>query len=485
VRVRVVFVTCLTCLLVLAACGGDDDSEAERDGTANSSGAPAGDTAVRNLGYGPSTEAAPHYQPDVVAISEGPAAIRSVSSDGLTYTIDRNADGASQLELGSIMLASSRATGRVVALQDDGDNRVVTLAPVGIADLVRDGEISVDMDIDASDFTYLEVPDLPGKVSEPAATTEEASEETTNAAGVVRLPVIHLVAAPRLPDASTESKEIPLGDDWSVQPLTGGGRLGLKVTHSGEELKVGASIALDAPNMHVRAGETVSGGSTSNYNFTIEGIKAVDISLEAGIASGESNGRIRVEVPVEIDIPIPPGPETAFLPLDVKVEFSALVETALSGANSTITANGTYGLAGPIGLKDGSAVVPKFTVKKSLLDNIGGIPVGVSGVVVGVKTKLQAGVGTASVSAGPYGSIITSVGLTNGSALGAALAQCKNETLIVSVNGGAGVSMSDTVKDALSKLLPKGTDLEPDVTLVDEEIVNRDVTAPDVPLCRG
>jgi hypothetical protein len=267
--------------------------------------------------------------------------------------------------------------------------------------------------------------------------------------------------------------------------LTGGGRLGLKVTHSGEELKVGASIALDAPNMHVRAGETVSGGSTSNYNFTIEGIKAVDISLEAGIASGESNGRIRVEVPVEIDIPIPPGPETAFLPLDVKVEFSALVETALSGANSTITANGTYGLAGPIGLKDGSAVVPKFTVKKSLLDNIGGIPVGVSGVVVGVKTKLQAGVGTASVSAGPYGSIITSVGLTNGSALGAALAQCKNETLIVSVNGGAGVSMSDTVKDALSKLLPKGTDLEPDVTLVDEEIVNRDVTAPDVPLCRG
>jgi len=47
------------------------------------------------------------------------------------------------------------------------------------------------------------------------------------------------------------------------------------------------------------------------------------------------------------------------------------------------------------------------------------------------------------------------------------------------------IELSDAVKDALSNLLPAGTALLKDKVLVDRKILNRDVTLPDIPLCKG
>jgi hypothetical protein len=132
----------------------------------------------------------------VVVISDGPAAIRSGSSDGLTWTIDGNANGASQLKVGSVMLATSRVAGRVAALRDDGGNRIVTLAPVDLTDIIRDGDIEIDKSLDASSFVYQEVPDLPGKVSEPPAQDTPA---TVRSASDVVLPPVRLIATSGLP----------------------------------------------------------------------------------------------------------------------------------------------------------------------------------------------------------------------------------------------------------------------------------------------
>ena len=172
-------------VLVVVACSGGGHPAASTP-----IGAPS-DAAVQTYGFGPARDGSAHYRPGVVVIEDGPAAIRSASDDGLTWTIDGNAKGASQLDVGSVMLASSRAAGRVVAMHDEGGNRVVTLAPVQLTDIVESGDIKIDQVLDPSSFVFQEVPDLPGKVSESQAQTPTSTE---NSQGVVVLPPVELIA---------------------------------------------------------------------------------------------------------------------------------------------------------------------------------------------------------------------------------------------------------------------------------------------------
>jgi hypothetical protein len=215
----------------------------------------------------------------------------------------------------------------------------------------------------------------------------------------------------------------------------------------------------------------------------IDGIKGLEVSLAAGTEDGD-NDKVRVEVPVEIGIPIPPSPATAGLPLQITVEFTFSVETAITGKNSTIQALGKYGLSGPIGVRGGKVLAPTFSVEQSIIDSLQGLTLGPSGVVFAVKTKVQAGLGIAEAYAGPYGFVTTSLGVTNGSSLGAPLARCKGATLDMEVGGGASIEISSPLVDALKKLLPPGTEL-PEEAETSTNVLHRSQVVPDVPLCQG
>jgi hypothetical protein len=239
-------------------------------------------------------------------------------------------------------------------------------------------------------------------------------------------------------------------------------------------------------NLHLNTGEHISGGAASGNKFLLDGIKGLDIDLQAGAAHGANdNGKIKVEVPIKLEFSIPPSPETAGLPIDIKIEFAFLVETALTGNNATLVANGSYKMDGPIGIEGTSVKGPTFSVNKSIIDSITGISLGPSGVVVAVRLRVQAGTGLLGASAGPYGTVITSVGVTNGSALGAALARCKSGTLDMDLAGGVSVAVPDVVDSVLSRILPKGTEIPKQVDLGKLNVLHREQTVPDVPLCKA
>src|SRR5438094_4543889 len=80
------------------------------------------DPAVFAYGYGPQPNRHVKYQPGVVMLAGGPKAIRAVSDDSLTWTIDGKAEGASDLKVGKVMFASSRAVGRITELQRRGND---------------------------------------------------------------------------------------------------------------------------------------------------------------------------------------------------------------------------------------------------------------------------------------------------------------------------------------------------------------------------
>jgi hypothetical protein len=482
----------------LAACGGGGSSA--KPGAFGTTTADA--TAAQTYGYGPSADTHGHLQSDVVVVGGGPGAIRSASDDGLTWTIDRRAPGASDLRVGAVMLMTSHAAGRVAVMRDQGDDRIVTLAPVQLSDILRDGTISYNNDVRLDSVVYQEVPARPGAVSPtesggtgsggagaPSSTTQPPGG---TAAGVVGLPPVHLVAAvhevgaPRrgtLPPARSTSAEVPIGD-WTAKASSDNGQLSLSVVRDvGGGLKVGVNLGFVTDNLHIDTNATDQGGKTTGFKFVMQGLKGFTVSIQAGAERGGlDNSKLKVELPVDIDVPIPPSPATAGLPLDVKFGFKFAIETALTGNNSTLFASGEYGLSGPLGIENGQILTPSFSVKKSIIDSIGGITLGPSGIVVAVSLKTLVGLGIPAAAMGPYTSVTTSVGVTNGSSLGAALARCHGASLDIDVAGGVSLSISAEADQVLQILLPKGTKLETGLE-VKKNVLHRAQVVPDVPLC--
>jgi hypothetical protein len=498
-RARVSVMVALTALtLAGAACAGGGSSGSSSNGSPSggSDGGPTGGadkSAVQTYGYGPEPVAGVSYQPDVVMVPAGPAAIRSATTDGLVWTLDRAAKGVGDLKVGSILLATGRATGRVVALRDEGDTRVATLAPVELTDIVRDGQIDLKQALSPDSMEYQAVPDQPGAQSALPSAAWSAGPADARVVTVAARPAAQrpgregiCACGPSsgvLPPASKGSVDIPAGD-YKITPGYKANELSLDIVRQGS-LKVGIHFAFAVADLSVDAGVSIKDGLIGGSRFVISGIKGLDVSLSAGAAGGEAdNEKIRIEIPVEVSVPVPPSPATAGLPLVIKIQFTYSVETAITGKNSTIFATGQYGLDGPIGVSGGNFLSPKFTVKQSIIDSLQGITLGPSGVVVAVKMKVQAGLGIPAASAGPFGSVTTSLGVTNGSSLGASLVRCRGATLDMEVGGGVSISISTPLLEALKKLMPAGTSI-PTTKEASTNVLHRTQVVPDVPLCQG
>jgi hypothetical protein len=501
-------VAAVTCVaLAGAACGGGSSTKSSSNpprsaGSDGNATGGADESAVQTYGYGPQPTDGVKYQPDVVMVPAGPAAIRSATSDGLVWTLDRVAKGVGDLKVGSILLATSAAAGRVVAIRDKGDSRVVTLAPIGLTDIIRDGEINLTHALSADSIVYQEVPDQPGAQSVPGDQDLAGAKASTSAARSGDGRVV-TVSAPRLglgarrgfgglclcgpsggelPEANKQSVEIPAGP-YKITPSYSAGELSLDFAREGA-IKVGIHFGFAVSDLSVSAGVSIKGGSIGSSRFVINGINGLDVSVTAGSADGD-NDKIKIEVPVKMSIPVPPSPATAGLPLMLAAEFTFSIATAITGKNSTVVASGKYGLSGPIGVEGGSFLSPKFTVQQSIIDSLQGITLGPSGVVLAVKMKLQAGIGIPAASAGPFGSITTSLGVTNGSSLGAALARCKGATLDMELGGGVSLDLSSSLLSALEQVLSQTLKLPDEPALKPINVLHRSQVVPDVPLCQG
>ncbi len=505
--------------------------------------------AALTYGYGPDPKGSAVYQPGVVMIHGGPRAIRSASANGLTWTIDGKAGGALDLVPGKIMFATSRAVGRVVKIERRGEDLAVTLAPVGLTEVVRDARIKGDVKITPESVVYQYVPDLPGIVSGPETAgrrsarigypvsaasvgppllrdnsfapgawmppaSGEGGGRTSEVPTLFRYIDYARAPGPKLPIASKTSVKVSLGD-WEVEPsLTlknpGGestGTLRLKVQRkfegqkfgpkdvegtSGPEssnsigLKFGMDVALLVENLQVSYYLPISGGRTGGARFIIQGIKGLNISLWGGAENGqENNQKIRLEVPVELNFPIPPE-ATGGVPIIGQIKFKFLVETAFAGKNATLEASGQYGLTGPIGFASTTVFSPVFTVIDPMMNHVQGISLGGAGAVIAVETRFLVGLGLPAAMAGAYGKLTTAVGVANGSILGFGLGlPCRGLTLKISAGLGVGVQISSSASALLEKILGKKTKVDAEIGEISESVVDRKVVWPDTPLCGG
>lgn len=125
-------VIALLCAALLAGCIGSGGT------------APSDPRSGGGLKYGlaPVPDKGTSFQKDVVLVQGGASAVRSVTSDGLTWTLSPSAQGLGDLALGRVMFLTDRAVGRVVAIANVSAGVQVTLAPVDVAEVIADGDFS-------------------------------------------------------------------------------------------------------------------------------------------------------------------------------------------------------------------------------------------------------------------------------------------------------------------------------------------------------
>ncbi|HMI58066.1 MAG TPA: hypothetical protein VK511_08460, partial [Gemmatimonadaceae bacterium] len=102
------------------------------------------------------------YQPDVIVMEQGDKAIKSVASDGMTWTFDANAPQVSDFQVGKIVFATGRAVGRVLMLKQNGSTVNAILGPVGLEDIVQRGRFVMEQKIDPDKMISYVAPDYPG-----------------------------------------------------------------------------------------------------------------------------------------------------------------------------------------------------------------------------------------------------------------------------------------------------------------------------------
>ena len=505
----------LLAVVMLAACGGSGPvAPSEPAGGPNaastatvtpgggslsvtpSAGSPDEGSLTAAYGLPPTTDGSITYQPDVVTVEGGARAVRSVSSDGISWTIDANAGRASELQAGRIMFLTSRAVGRVLALERQGDELTLTMGPVDLTDVIRDGRIEVSAEIPLDALTGLAVPGEPTALdyAETPATGQvdgDASFVLAHIPGPAIEPELPPGAdGPTLPPPTTGStSEMSLGP-FSVElsrSSADGGRLGLKAGYQKNGVTIGVDFGAVLQNPVYDIALDIASGRISSARMRIDGLEQLTVKLDAGSETGlAGNFKARAEVPFEFNIPI-----AAPVPINLSIRQKFIVETAFSARNSTLSATGTFSVDGPIGFdfQTGSLTLltPKVTETQPLIDSLSGISVGVNGVVVAYQLKVLGGIGIPLFTAGPFAAMTVSTGLTVGSDLG--IVKCRIASLDVVAAGGLGYTFSSKGASLVEKFFEKlglsEVKLDSEYANVTQTLVHAARSAPDVAVCKG
>lgn len=133
-------------------------------GTVSLSAVDPHDMTPSERAYGRSPELSPdvEYRPGVIVMPHGDKAIKSIASDGITWTFDANAPQVSDFQVGKIVFATGRAVGKILGMTRNGNNVSVYLGPILLTDVIKRGRFVMEQPIDPDKIISYVAPDYPG-----------------------------------------------------------------------------------------------------------------------------------------------------------------------------------------------------------------------------------------------------------------------------------------------------------------------------------
>lgn len=405
--------------------------------------------AERQYGHSASRGPGVTYQPDVVIPPAGASAIRSLSADGLVWTIDPDAEGAADIVPGKVLLLTNRAAGRVLAVEKAGDGLRVVLGPVEITEIIRDGQFSVEQPVDFAQALQLTTPAAfdPQMAVPPLAAARDAGR--------------YAVVPARFRAAANPVT----AHQFKLLPYVGSNGVGVRIVSNGGGVQfLGESILyLSAPRVRF-ALDIRPPGRVVNAEVALIGLGGLQVKFEAAMAA-PTDANISEKRFAANDFSIPVG-GLGGVPLALTVRQLFQLRTVFTSTGN-IKAGGSYTLAGGLsaGYREGAGFSVSgptgFGAKYTLLPSIEGVAIGVTGLVLTHRVDVMVGIGAAGFVAGPYAHLNSSVSIARGSSVGFDAGvglmghgrTCRRESVDMAVGAGIGYQMPQPVTDAINFIL--------------------------------
>ncbi len=409
--------------------------------------------AEQKYGIAPVPDSTVTYQPDVIIVGGGAAAIRSEDPNGFRWTIDGDAPRAKELAPGRVFFMTGRAVGRVLDVRPEGDFLIVTVGPVDITEIILKANIHIkDMSIDFNEAIAHTSPGLPAQVASIAAPRPHDNATpamfVTDAGWRLYQVLAPASAASPAPDVSKV-----LEKNFKIVPSVSKTGIGVSVSADGGGLKVSAEslVGISTPKLEVIL---LIDNGISEASIKLEGAASLtwkfDVSTDVGMRAN-----VDAVFTPDTDFSIPVG-GIGPVPFAVTVRQRFSIKTALGVRDSELHATGVYSFTGGfwVGYQHGKWGVggpTGFTSKASMTQGGAGRSIAITGLDLANQIKVIAGVGTHGFVVGPYFSFTTAVGAFRNSDVG--MIACNAAVLDIKLSGGVGYLIPKSVTNAINSIL--------------------------------
>jgi hypothetical protein len=404
-------------------------------------------------GISPTRNSQVTYQPDVIIMEHGSDAVRAMASNGMTWTIDANAQHADEIKVDKILFATGRVMGRVLKVDHTPNGLAVTLGPVEITEVIKDCNLKSDQPLDFSSAVVYTAPDYPGATTEDKPTTQTSL-------GMPQVPAFFASynqaaqAAQAVQAAAGPTFGAPVQmviDNFMVIPVCCGG-LGITIARQGSGVTMQASATVQLNQPHVVFALDIRHGTIYTALVQLQGTAGFRVNFQARTDAGVT-GNIKKNffVPVDNTFPL----LGLAVPLSVVIRQTLRVETIFSAQTGTLEATGEYAFTGDFkaGRENGGAWFAQgpmgVSTKQNLANTLTGQSMGVNGLVFAYGAKVIVGIGAFGFVTGPYVGYNTTIGVNKSPDLPGTL-PCGSGQLETALRYGVGYQIPQVVTDVIN-----------------------------------
>ncbi len=423
--------------------------------------APTDPRAGGGLAYGlaPEPDQGTTFQPDVVLVEGGADSVRSVTADGLTWTLSPQAGGIADLAPGRVMFLTERGVGRVVAVQTTDAGVEVTIGPVDITEVIADGDFASTSPVDLSNPVAIS---SEGAFWADPALQAEAGVELGEGADVPVAP-----AAFRAPTTAGDLPRPPAPGAVLAETvkattgnfgLTGGccaKGAGIDLAYDRNGLTMAGRIAVEMAKPTAAFTLRIAGGSVTEAGLKVTGAAGLRVNLNARAAPDSGIKGFSPPLGMDFAFSVPVG-EFFGVPLSMVVTQRFTLEITIPGT-AVLDAVGKVDLGATIGFSYRNGTFSNLTSAKldsaASLAGTNSIAVGLSYASFQYTIRFTVGLGYLGFVAGVFLELAAHMVAAVGPPLGfnvlpdaeAPIMQCKSIQSDLWVDYGVGYTIPSPV----------------------------------------
>jgi hypothetical protein len=369
--------------------------------------------------------------PQTVVVGDGPRAVRRISDDGATVTLDGSSAGAADVKPGSIVLIRDVEVVKAAAVRREGGDVVITASPAALTELIQNGEIRWDRV--KVDFRR-------------GAIHSESGDQANTHAGWRRSagPVFALMMPAPSDDGERFAGKVK-DFDYEAGYSRSEDRMDVDGHVYGEldGVKVDVAVKGHISNFEFGGRVAIQNGKADNLNLLLDKLEG-EVDLRAGVsraAGAAHRGQQLLRIPKRYDFPI----VIDGIPFVASFKFALLLNEGITnvGGSASVGANlklhGSQGAAWRLPGEPKAAPAPKAEGDMSVdfdLTRSDGVGLGPQALLVAVQYPwLGFGLGFGAAHAGPFIDVVTAASTTVSGA--AAIIPCKRGEVVIT--GSVGV----------------------------------------------